>query len=254
MEPENAGRGETHYQSYSELVIKHLARNPALSWLAEFYQLPEEYTAQLAVLEFFPDRVQPLKFTNVSALKEYWQNVLRDNASNSTNTTGDECKGRLYILEDLSKAYISALGSHFNLDPMLFVRHSFTPVYSRTIQKEFERQPPWMLQSLFSTQAESEALTLLYYEMRELGIKRMDREIRWETCANVVRTIVQNGRERENKPGLVRRNVTFWSRRNDGSGPWDGKLRIRLAAYLPCDFLSMQLYFLRRLDLIVNQL
>lgn len=241
MESENAGSDRIHGPSYWDLVIKHRARNRALSWLDNFFRRREEYTAQLAVLEFYRDKVQPRKFTDDSVLEKYWQDIHRGNASNDTNTIREECNGRLYILEDLSSAYISALGKHFNLDPMLFVRHGFTPAYSLTNQKDLRRQPPWMLQPLFSAQVESGALTMLYYEVRELGnIEKeelMDRKIRWETCANVVRTIVQIDRDREEKPGLVRRNVTFWSRQGEGSGPWDGKLRTSSATYLPLCFL-----------------
>jgi hypothetical protein len=259
MEPENA-RDETHPQSYMDQVKKHLPHNQALSRLVDFLQSSQKYTPpRLAVLEFFSDRVQlhPHEFS-VSSLNKYWQDNHSGNASNNTNTTGGECKGRLYILEDLSSDYISALSSHFDLDPMLFVRHLFTPVYSQTDENELERQPPWMLQSLFSTQAESEAQTLLYYEIRELGgIEREElsiKEFRWETCANVARRVVQIDRDRESKPRLVRRNLTFWSRRNEGSGPWDGKLRTRLAAYPPLRFLVHATVFLRRLGLIVSQL
>jgi Mg2+ and Co2+ transporter CorA len=247
MRSEKARSDGIHCSSYRDLVIKYRARNPALSWLVDFFQRPEVRTAQLAVLEFFPDKVQHREFTDVFALEKYWQDIHHVNASNNTNMIIEECKGRLYILEDLSSAYISALGTRFNLDPMLFVRYGFTPAYIQSNPKELERQPPWVLQPLFSTQMESEALTLMYYEVRELGeIKRdelMDEKIRWETFTNVVRRIVQINRRRESKPGLVRRNVTFWSKQNGRNEPWDGRLQTRSAPYLPICFFSIRVFF-----------
>jgi hypothetical protein len=221
MGSENAGSNEIH-NPYRDLVARHRARNPALGWFDEFFQRPEKYVARLAVLEFSPGNVQLRKITGVIALEQYWRDIDYGNGSNNATTI----KGRLYILEDLSEAYMSALGSQFKLDPMLFVRYGSTPSYSLKNQKELEQLLPWRLQPLFTSQMESEALTLLYHEIREFGeIERekfMNSEIKWETCANVARKIEQIERK-DPKTGLVRRNVTFWSRKNGGDKPWDGK-------------------------------
>lgn len=218
MASDNAGDNEPDYR---DTIIKHKARNPALSWLDDFYQRPQE-TARLELLEFHPGRVDHRPFEGVSDLKSYWDKT----------SAGPRCRGRLYVLEDLSSDYISALGSHFRLDPTLFVRYGFAPLYKKLSLAQLEqqpgRQPPGMLQQLFSTQMQSEALTLMYYEVRELlecdGERFRDDSLKWQTCANVSRNIVQIDRARERIPGLVRRNVTYWSKK-DKDGSWDGKLQ-----------------------------
>jgi hypothetical protein len=145
---------------------------------------------------------------DVDALKNYWQN---------DTATG---KGRLYILEDLSSAFVEALGMHFKLDPTVFVAYLYTPDWGLKDNRPAIRPLP-------SARKDKTFYSIKYYEIIQLDNDTPDRrEHRIQTAANTAREI-STALSQDRVTGLVRRNAVFWYRRHENGDGWDGKQKLR---------------------------
>lgn len=65
----------------------------------------------------------------------------------SINTDMHECRGRIVIVEDLSKAIIETLGSCLDVDPLFFASHINGPKMDIASSKPSMVMPPSKLRS-----------------------------------------------------------------------------------------------------------
>lgn len=163
---------------------------------------------RVAVLEFRSEEVTRIDIDNVESLNDYW------NAASSS-----ECSHRL-LVEDLSVPWVNAFGSHFNLDPSLFVSYAYTPNRSKIDDRK-------MVRGLPSAQHESAAFTLKYYEARRFNHEAPDptREL-VETKSNIPRELAiwtSHFKTMQPRAGLVRRNCSFWLKKDCEASSWNGK-------------------------------
>jgi hypothetical protein len=193
--------------TYYSLIKEYANRYPAIETLRKFYQSPQKFKPRLSVLEFqsHGNASTNRALEDAEALKAYWR----------ASSTSDI--GRLYILEDLSNAFVEAFGMHFKLDPAVFVAYLHTSNWSRQDDQPVVRPLP-------SARKFNSFYSLRYYEIIRFENKMPDkREHMIQTTANVRRdfpTAAMNGL----LTGLIPRSCVFWYDPNrDGSG-WDGKL------------------------------
>ena len=105
--------------------------------------------SRAAVLQFGPGRsCRVEQFEDVSRLKTY-----------ISHTVGSACKHRLYLLEDLSRPFIEAFGSHFWMDPFLLAAHEDSTHWTGT--KETYALP----RRLSPSDRFDPLFTLRYYEV-----------------------------------------------------------------------------------------
>lgn len=197
--------------SYFDRVEDSQNQYPALTRLTDFRKAPAPYAPRLSVLEFSDCGVRDEPVKNVLELETYWSNQ---------SSSGSACKGRLYVLEDLSAEYIEALGSHFNINPSFFVTHLYLPFFSKSdAAMMLERIPS----RLISTQrANSTGFSLRYYELR-----RLKSHVKWDnamttTAANVGRRVLSIHPEDECSYGVILRNSSFWVPPSE-EGYWHGE-------------------------------
>jgi hypothetical protein len=199
---------------YLDRVQNCQTRFPALKSVVDFSNATHRHEARLAVLEFKEKRVEHKRIENVEMLKKYWAGQAGSE---------DDCRGRLYMLEDLSGPYIEALGDHFDIDPSLFAVHLYTPFWSKSKENQEHASvlvPAWRLNPT--------VYSLRYYEVRRFAKRAA---IDWNshnlTSANVMRPILTVNPECT--CGFVLRNASFWVP-SPNPGCWNGELYIMLTA------------------------
>lgn len=185
--------------------------------LDRFERLP----GRCALLIFHKDKVEHKEFSNVEDLYTYL----------TSPTPGDgEKQCRLWILEDLSPTWLDVLGTHFNVDPLVFSEQVNTWNFTDSGSIP-HRELPSMVRP-------SKSFSLRYYEFRQLkdkdSIKLMQNQM---TCTvnrrryEVWRDIDTPTFKNRWRHGLVRRGASFWSNqrptkggRHDGNETgWDGE-------------------------------
>jgi hypothetical protein len=202
---------KTANQSYLGRVKCYQNRYPALKQLIDFAKTPTCYETRLTVLEFRPTTVSEREISNVQELEGYWAGQADKE---------NECKGRLYLLEDLSVPYIEALGGHFNIDPSFFARHLYLPFWSKDeADQMLQRLPPRLISTNHLNPA---SYSLRYYELRSVLTPIGRKNCRRMTCSNVKRRVLRLEAEHESKFELILRNASFWIPR-PGSTCWNGK-------------------------------
>ncbi len=199
---------------YLTLVKSHLRRSPSFKLLIDFTKSVQANSIRVAVLEFRPTHVTDLMFTDPKELEKYW----------AAPPSHDPCKGRLYLLEDLSAAYIEEFGSKFHIDPSLFVEYlRYDPDKNQNFLHD-----NYTMRRLPSMQQRSAHLTMVYQEVRLFPSNTPRREeFEILTCANVPRLVTTIYHHHHGKfTGLVRRNFSFWLHRAKigTDEPWDGEL------------------------------
>lgn len=201
---------------YLTLVKSHLKRWPSFKLLIDFNKSVQAHSTRVAVLEFHPTHVTDLTFTDSKELEEYW----------ATLPSRSPCKGRLYLLEDLSAAYIEEFGNKFHIDPSLFVEYlSYDPDKNQNSLDEY-----YTIRRLPSIQQQSTHSTIVYHEVRLFPFNApRTEEFEILTCANVPRLVTTIDYRRHGKfSGLVRRNFSFWLHcaKPGTDQPWDGELNL----------------------------
>lgn len=120
---------------------------------------------------------------------------------------------RVYILENLSLEYIVAFGSHFLIDPSLFVNQR------RTVN--WEGQPgEGNVPKLLSCTNREKSFSLRYSEL--LDFENVSSVNEMEDIAAGRRVGFTNLDGKVNSVGIARRKISFWSRDTKNNG-WDGK-------------------------------
>jgi hypothetical protein len=162
-------------------------------------------------LEFRSTSVSEKKIDSAQGLEGYWA---------SQGVKDRECKGRLYLIEDLSAAYIEVLGNHFSIDPHFFVRHLYLPIWSKGEPNHILPRLPSRLISTIRLSPES--YSLRYHELRSVVSNIMRSDCQKTTCANVRRSILQIGAGDDSNYDATLRNASFWTPRS-WSDSWSGK-------------------------------
>jgi hypothetical protein len=168
------------------------------------------------VLEFRAAGVSDRIIADVKELEHYWA---------CQAESGGDCRGRLYVLEDLSATYIEALGGRFGIDPLLFATHLYAPVWNKA---EGDRVSQGLHSRLISTRRLDPTIySLRYYEVPHFTQTPMGWNRQKFTCANVSRRILTVDPEYGDIYGFILRSASFWVP-TATSHCWDGELYITL--------------------------
>ena len=194
---------------YIDAVRDFCSRYPDLYKLSDFLQEQQgrlAYPSRAAVLQFgssTSSRVEKFDFRDVDDLKTYFSHTARST-----------CKYRLYLMEDLSRPFIEAFGSHFWMDPFLFAAHENSTHWTSSAHDYA------LPRRLIPSANHDPLFTLRYYEVVRVnnGDKR-PKKIR--TASNVGRKIEAGGKKKDSDVFVIRRNASFWSRDRENGG-WDG--------------------------------
>ncbi|KAF2245866.1 hypothetical protein BU26DRAFT_57681 [Trematosphaeria pertusa] len=194
---------------YLRYVQKHSHRHPSLKLLRDLPEVPQHPT-RIKILEFRGDGVDNVDFNKVAQLEAYWS---------ATAAASTDCKGRLYLVEDISLPYISSFGLRFNIDPRFFVEYlNFDPDRNQNFLSGYHP-----MRRLTSLRNQTDFATFVYHEIRAFSgtaPRREDYEIR--TMTNVPRLLTTVDHHSGRFTGLVRRNLSVWRRPSQGNDkPWD---------------------------------
>jgi hypothetical protein len=158
-----------------------------------------------AVLEFKDGKVTKVErknFNNVEELHGYFD-----------GPKDPDCKGRLFMLEDLSEPYVEAFGSHFWIDPFLFADQE------RANWISGDNPSLGLTYRLPSAQIQNSIFTLRYYEMgRFEGEEDLPNNMK---CHSNLDRIIDKEKFAGDRVFSVKRNASFWSR-TDEDGGWNG--------------------------------
>jgi hypothetical protein len=192
----------TQRSEYHKLISLLIAKHPYLSFLTDFmdHQRGNQETCCSAVLEFGDDKVVQVKIEGIKDLSTYL-----------TSPASLDCSRQMFILEDLSVDFINLLGPYLQIDPTLFVSH----LRDTHWKEDTGRGLP---QGLPSFQDQRSFLTIKYYEPRIFEIESIENLRAYGAPVNVKRQVTFC----DHKVGLVRQQVSFWSRAK-ANGGWDGK-------------------------------
>ena len=180
-------------------------------WLWENAQDTQERASRtkIAVLNFGPgNTVKRTDCTTTTKLSE----IL-----NLPQRNSDDVQGRLYVVEDLSRDVIEALGTRYDVDPLFFRGQLSDYMWNNT-------RDPWVeLPSLNIVSRKRSFFSIRYFQPRyfrdEASFKRADQEA---GAFNVLRRMDNNrpwkGTEifdvEGSDVGLVRSKMSLWIRKN----------------------------------------
>lgn len=136
--------------SYQSYIASRTWRNPSLQNLSKFLANDSQSrrNCRIACLEFSSEsRVPSSRSLDLESLA----NLLHHQTKGNNNL-----RGRILIIEDLSKDIIQTLGSILNIDPFFFASHIDAP------RSEIETTRPYMA-TLPSTAKSQNFLTLHYH-------------------------------------------------------------------------------------------
>lgn len=190
-------------KNLDELLTPRL-ENPAHPENLAHRENSEKNKAQ--VIEFYDGYATVHPFGSSGDLLEYL---------NSLGKSSSECNRRLYLLEGLPSNYIKILGSRFEIDPNFFARQVKCGILN--IDKDVRDIP-----LLSSHPTSKESFIAKYYELRDFGNGIHDYELRCEDQFRRISVSKRNGKF--DSVGIVRRNVSFWFRKNKENG-WNGMFR-----------------------------
>ena len=203
--------------SYLDLVRDLSDRYPILQYLNYFVPRPHPYRVRVAVLEFHPEAVKRTPFQGPNAYEE-----LQEFLSSSSH---DTLHHRLYLVEDLDPAFIELLGAYLNVDGMVFASQIRDAHYSGGAGNGHVPKLP-------SFHNPNQSFTLRYYESQYFKIRSLSKYgSGLVTTGNVRRQIMfgvgsysvgsDEDDELKGHVGQVRRNTSFWSRK-ESNGFWNG--------------------------------
>ncbi|KAK4942844.1 hypothetical protein LTR10_017420 [Elasticomyces elasticus] len=175
-------------------------------------------SCKATVLELHGDHFSRSDVRRPGELKDHLEARSRQDQPDEKKA-GEEapaCKHRIYIIQDLSNAFLEILGSHFQIDPYVFASQAWVHHWS-SHRSDFGM--PQRLPSLHSRTIHS---TLRYYELNylheETAIGRTHApDSKYKLKSNLLRRVERQSSE--DRPGLtvffVRRNVSFWARQSE---------------------------------------
>jgi hypothetical protein len=131
------------------------------------------------------------------------------------HTTHDHNRRRIYLMEGLAPDYISTMGGHFFMEPTFFQRQERTCVWSNDFTPVSDALPqPSLLDP-------EKSFHLQYCELRQFNKALENRYFFCERTRRHVGMTASRQKE-ESTVGILRRKVSWWSRRTDNGG-WDGE-------------------------------
>lgn len=194
--------------SYLQNIQNACHQHPSLKLLKSL-PIATEHLSRVKVLEFSENStVNNVDIYKLPQLDAYWS---------STSSSG--CKGRLYLVEDISLPWISALGIHFNLDPRFFAEY---------LKLDLDRTQHLLsgyhtMRRLPSLRPTTNFATFVYHEIRTFdgnAPRREDYEIL--THDNVARLVTTVDHHCGRATGLIRRNMGVWWHSPSAEGDaWD---------------------------------
>ncbi|KAI1611748.1 hypothetical protein EDD37DRAFT_419120 [Exophiala viscosa] len=179
-------------------------------------------SCKATVLELHGDHFLRRDVGNARELKDHLEARSRPDQpqEKKTGQGASSCRHRIYIVQDLSNAFLETLGSHFQVDPYVFASQAWVSHWS-SHRSDFGM--PQRLPSLHSRTTHS---TLRYYELNNLHDetetgRSHSTDSKYKLMSNLLRRVEkQSGVDRSEPPVFfVRRNVSSWVRR-DGND-WD---------------------------------
>jgi hypothetical protein len=138
----------------------------------------------------------------------------RDLRRHFQHTTHSHNRRRMYLIEGLAPDYISTIGRHFFMEPTFFQRQERTCVWSNDFTPVSDALPqPSLLDP-------EKSFHLQYCELRQFNRALENRYFFRERTRRHVGMTVSRQKE-ESTVGILRRKVSWWSRKTDNGG-WDG--------------------------------
>ncbi|KAL5411397.1 hypothetical protein PMIN06_001556 [Paraphaeosphaeria minitans] len=194
--------------SYLQNIQRSYPQHPSLKLLKTLPILPE-HASRIKILEFREGTITELEIHKLPQLDAYW-------ATERSPT----CRGRLYLVEDISIPWMSSLGNHFDIDPRFFAEY---------LKLDLDRTQNFLegyhtMRRLPSLRSTVTFTTFVYHEIRTFdghAPRREDYEIL--TRDNVARLVTTVDHHCERATGMIRRNMSVWWRpSSDPASPWDG--------------------------------
>lgn len=199
--------------SYFGLIDQLRHRHPSLFYLKNWatrQRGSSAYPVRAAVLEFQVDKVFRIDFDGKGA-----RNSSRQLADYLADISPDKCKYRLYLLEDLDVPHIEVLGAYLNIDGTVLASQI----------RDTHWEGGWEIGNtpqLPSFRDPNKSFTLKYYEPRYfLNPNMPEFSSSLRTMSNIPRQITFGARRGPGSLGMIRRNTSFWSRKED-DGSWNG--------------------------------
>lgn len=143
-------------------------------------------TCKATVLELHGDRFLRRDLPTSTDMKDYLASRAKHDHPNEKDTDQKVPvrKQRIYIIQDLSNAYLETLGSHFQIDPYIFASQAWVAHWSGN-KNDFG-----MPQRLPSLHSRTTNFTLRYYELNTLhGSDRTNPESRYKIKTNLQRRV-----------------------------------------------------------------
>lgn len=203
---ESLAQGWPHI-SYLADFMKVTTSPPKQRFLTELDKAERASRTKVAMLTFEPGaRVCRVDFSDIKELSE-----ALDGPGNSHN----EANVRLFVVEDLSRDVIEALGARFDIDPQFFRGHISDYMWHNT-------RDPWVeLPELDIASRKRSYLHVRYVQTRYFRSEDSLKRARWETGGfNVLRRVDRDGnwvRDFDipnSDVGLIRSRTSLWIRPN----------------------------------------
>ena len=190
--------------------IQHACRqHPSLKLLKALPVVPEQ-SCRIKVLEFTSDAmINDVDIDKLPQLDAFWSTV---------PSAPSARQGRLYLVENISLPWISALGNHFNIDPRFFAEYLKLDL-DRTQNMLGGYHTMRHLPSLRSTATFS---TFVYHEIRTFeGVAPRREEYQILTKDNVARLVTTVDHHSGRLTGLIRRTIGLWWQPSETNNSWD---------------------------------
>ncbi|KAI0440246.1 hypothetical protein F4803DRAFT_528000 [Xylaria telfairii] len=193
--------------SYAELIEANCSRNPCLLALRAFLSNPTAgttHTERITSLNFSPGDTNPvLKRITPSDLTREIQEIIPPDEKHLSPTMA----GQIFLIENISRESVSALGSILNIDPIFFASHihsAWRDVESQS--PKFCELPSQMRQQNFATFSYHQSL--LFPEIEE-------RDYRLLCPSNVPRKIAVLSGVKGQRVGLAQRCCSVFTVQRD---------------------------------------
>lgn len=203
---ESLAQGWPHI-SYLADFMKVTTAPPKQKFLDEQDKRERASRTKVAMVTFEPDAtVHRVDFSTISQLST---------ALSGPQSIHDDIHARLFVVEDLSRDVIEALGARFDVDPLFFRGHISDYMWHNT-------RDPWVeLPDLDMTSRQRLYMHVRYTQTRYFRSEKSFKGAQWEAGGfNVLRRVDRDGSwvpdvDIPNSDiGLVRSRTSFWIRPN----------------------------------------
>jgi hypothetical protein len=160
MRPHFVEMGNATYMSRFE-TLRGAERSADL--LKDFRKAESLPGCNVAVLEFGDSSIHQIRhIKSTYELREYWAVSRPDGITSNI-------RGRLYVVEDLSKDIMDEFGIAFNIHPGFFAKHLWLPVFTKKeSHRSWIHRMPLRLLSSSKEDLDRTGLSLRYYDIERL--------------------------------------------------------------------------------------